>query len=539
MKSTDSFGSGLPSEFLEGLPALEQPGSFLTEELQRDPASIVGATHDLARAVKLAKLIQEREKSSGFAKWFDPNGPYPIEACPKHKAFFEAGADYPERMFLAANRTGKSIAGVYELTCHLTGHYPFWWAGRRFEHPVDCWAVGPDARTVRDTLQKELLGPIGEWGTGMVPASLLGKFSGLQGTSGAIDTIRIKHITGGWSSLGFKNYKQDIQAFMGTSRHVVLCDEECPIEIWNECNIRTATTQGIMLATFTPLEGLTRMVVNFCKNADFLAGAKPIVAVAIEKDDPLDPNSSEETVGYGKKKAVIQAGWDDVLWLDEETKARLLADTPEHLREARSKGIPSMGAGNVYSTPIEQIICNPFTIPDNWPRMYGLDVGWNITAAVWGALDPNSDILYIYDEHYQGKEEAHHHAYAIKQRGDWIPGAIDPASQGLTQTDGKQLYSLYKKNGLILHLADNSREAGIQAIRQRLSTGRLRIFSTLTNLQREYMLYRRNVNGKVLDEDDHALDALRYIVNNLKRMLAKSQIKALGTAQFKRTSYDV
>ena len=415
--------------------------------------------------------------------------------------------------------------------------YPSWWTGRRFDKPVKAWAIGKDARATRDTLQKELLGGIGEWGTGMVPASALGKFYALQGTPQAIDVVRIKHISGGWSELGFKNCQQDIGSFMGTARDVILGDEEIPIDIYNECNIRTATTNGLIMLTFTPLDGLTPLVVNFCKRADYLVGAKPIVAIDQEVEG-LD-DTGEQTVGFTTSKAVIQAGWDDVPWLDEATKFRLLDDTPLHLREARSKGMPAMGAGNVYSVPIEQVLVEPFAIPESWPRMYGLDVGWNCTAAVWGALDPATDTIYIYDEHYRGKEEPPIHAYAIHSRGDWVHGVIDPAARGRSQVDGQRLIQNYKELGLILYPAKNEVESGILNVQQRLQVGRLRIFKTCINLQKEYMLYRRDRNGKVVKTDDHALDGLRYVVNNMERMISRKEVTDLTGVKYRETRYNI
>jgi hypothetical protein len=319
---------------------------------------------------------------------------------------------------------------------------------------------------------------------------------------------------------------------MGVNRHWVLLDEEAPMEVYNECNIRTAAVKGIMLSTFTPLQGLTRLVINFCKNATFLVGARPILALTKDQEE------GEEVVGSNRNKAVIQAGWDDAPWLDADTKQRLLEDTPEYLRDARSKGIPSMGSGNVFSTPIEQVICDPFVIPDNWPRMYALDVGWNRTAAVWAALDPNSDTLYFYDEHYKGQEEPFSHAYSIKSRGEQMRGVIDPAARGRSQIDGSQLLRLYQKLGLHLSIAKNERESGIAALSQRLSTGKLKVFRTLTNFQKEYMLYRRDQRGRVIDEDDHLMDCARYVVNNMNRM--SSFINNRGPAlNVKPRGYDV
>lgn len=488
-----------------------------------------------ANPAKLRRILAHLQKveagavQSGTAKWFADDSDYPITSLPKHRAFFDAGAEFNERLALSGNRTGKSIMGCYETVCHLTGEYPDWWAGRRFEHAIDAWAVGPDARTVRDTIQTELLGPQGEWGTGMLPAHCLGKSASLQGTPGAIDVIMIKHRTGAWSRLGFKNYQQDLKSFMGTARHLVWLDEECPIEVYNECNIRTATTNGIMIATFTPLQGLTPMVVNFARKATFLLGAKPILSI----DD-----GTEHLVGQSQSKAILQIGWDDAPWLTEATKERLLEDTPEHMKEARRSGAPAMGSGNVYTTPVEKVMCDPFTIPESWPRLYAMDVGWNRTAVIWGALDPNTDTLYFYDEHYIGKELPAKHAFDVRSRGEWIPGCIDPAARGRSQGDGQQLMRQYIDLGLELRAAKNDVEAGISLVNQRLASGKLKVFSTCQNWLKEYLIYRRDKNGKVVKEDDHAQDAGRYVVLNLQLAASKADQTFTGV-KYSATRYDV
>lgn len=530
----------LPKEFLDSLNTMRegQDLSFLQELQGPETITVNADAKSLHKVLKLVQAINEATVKSGMEKWFDPNGPYPISSLPKHEAFFAAGAIYPERLFLAANRSGKTICGLYEDAAHVTGNYPDWWTGHRFDHPVDIWIVGPDAVTVRDTLQKDLIGPAGEEGTGILPASVLGKATGKQGVVGAIDKLRVKHVSGGWSTISFKNYKQDIQAFMGAAIHVVHLDEEAPIEIWNECNIRTATTQGIMYATFTPLNGYSRMVVNFCKAADYLMGAKPLVTPDVE--DMEDGEESVELVGQYKKKAVIQCGWDDAPWLTKEIKERLLADTPEHLKDSRSKGIPSMEGGSVFTTPLERVLVEPFTIPDTWPRMYGLDVGWNVTAAVWAALDPNTGIIYLYDEHYQGEQFPQHHAHAIKMRGDWIRGVIDPASDGRSQRDGTQLMRAYKELGLRLLPADNSLEAGLHKMNELLSTGRLRVFTTLRNFQKEYLLYKRKLNGSIDPHcDDHAIDCARYIINNTSRMSSRVEHTKNSGIKYVPTNYNI
>lgn len=211
-------------------------------------------------------------------------------------------------------------------------------------------------------------------------------------------------------------------------------------------------------------------------------------------------------------KYLVMAGWDDVPHLDERTKRELLASTMPHLRDARSKGIPSLGSGAIYPIPESDIVVDDIRIPPHWPRAYGFDVGWNRTAGVWGAWNRETDVVYLYSEHYRGQAEPSVHAHAIRARGEWIPGVIDPASRGRSQRDGEQLLADYISLGLNLETADNTRESGLYQVWERLSTGRLKVCRSLQNWMAEYRIYRRDERGRVVKENDHLMDATRYLI---------------------------
>lgn len=207
---------------------------------------------------------------------------------------------------------------------------------------------------------------------------------------------------------------------------------------------------------------------------------------------------------------VVQAGWDDVPHLSEQDKSDMLKSLPPHQRDARSKGVPSLGAGAIYPIPEEEVTCEPFQIPRYFAKAYGMDVGWKKTAAIWGAWDRDSDIIYCYSEHYRGYAEPSVHASAVKARGVWVPGNIDYA--GANQSDGQRIMELYENEDLNLYRAEKAVEAGLLEVYERFSTGRLKLFSPLKNTLGEYRIYRRNDKGKVVKENDHLMDALRYLV---------------------------
>lgn len=229
---------------------------------------------------------------------------------------------------------------------------------------------------------------------------------------------------------------------------------------------------------------------------------------------------NDHVTEISEARALITAGWDDVPHLTKEKKKQLLASTPKHMRDARSKGIPSLGAGAIYPIPEDEITCEPFAIPPHFKRCYALDVGWNKTAAIWVAQDPSDGVYYAYSEYKKGEELPAIHAMAVQARGKWIRGCIDPASRGRQQADGKQVKAMYDGAGLKLSLAKNDVEAGIYKVGTMLMTGQLKIFKTLPNFFSEYRLYRRerkvNEYGVeryiIVKSHDHLMDALRYAI---------------------------
>lgn len=242
-------------------------------------------------------------------------------------------------------------------------------------------------------------------------------------------------------------------------------------------------------------------------------------------------------------KFVVNAGWDHVPHLTEEQKAEQLALIQPFQREARSKGIPTLGAGAIYPVPEEAILCDPFLIPDYFEQCYALDVGWNRTAALWAAHDPNTDIVYLYSEHYRGEGEPPIHAAAIRARGTWIPGVIDPAARNRAQKDGERLIKTYHELGLeTLTASANDLESGIYECWIRLSTGRMKVFRTLTNWLSEFRFYQRDDKGRIKDgQADHLMDTMRYIVlSGLKVAIIRpsSMWRAQASGSQHRYDYD-
>jgi phage terminase large subunit-like protein len=222
-----------------------------------------------AESAELVQLLEEdarRKALNRFANTFPDTGPHRRELYQKHIEFFALGATYNERALFGGNRSGKTVAGCYEDTAHLTGLYPKWWRGKRFDEPVDMWVAGDTSKTVRDILQATLLGKPGDasaQGTGMIPGALILRTTPKHGLADAIETAFVRHASGGTSTVQFKSYDQGRDAFQGTSQHVIHPDEACTQEIYAECLMRLLTTGGIIYWTATLVEGITPLMLDF------------------------------------------------------------------------------------------------------------------------------------------------------------------------------------------------------------------------------------------------------------------------------------
>ncbi|WP_228266779.1 terminase large subunit domain-containing protein [Acinetobacter ursingii] len=410
---------------------------------------------------------------------------------------------------MAGNRVGKTVTGCTEDVYHLTGLYPHWWEGKRFNEEIRAWVAGKSNETTRDIIQLELLGNViyekGKKtfdGTGLIPKHLIGKITWRQGVQDLADTALIKHKCGKWSKLGLKSYQQGRGSFEGTAQHLIHLDEEPPQDVYTECLTRTATTEGIVIITFTPLEGLTAMILDFMKKAE-----KGITAM-------------------------ITAGWDDAPHLSEKTKQELLAEFPEHEHDARSKGIPIAGTGSIYPVDDKDITVQPFDIPKHWVRLTGMDFGWDHpTAAVNLAWDRDTDIIYVVNEYGSSRRTPIEHAPHIRALCPFAPIAWPHDGVNTEKGGGKPIKDQYvtEKLNMLAEKAtlpdgSNSVEASLTFILQKMKKGEFKIFSTCVQVLEEKRLYHRK-DGKIVKIRDDYLDAMRYAVMMLRHAIVQPSKK--------------
>lgn len=454
--------------------------------------------HRLSPAQRRASLIEIRAilKSSALEDLFPDEGPYRRELYPKHLEFFEAGATERVRLLMAANRVGKTIAAGYELTSHLLGKYPEWWRGKRFTKPISAWACGDTGKTVRDIVQSKLCGPPGAIGTGLIPREDILKVNPKAGVPGAFDSVVVRSAYGE-SLLYFKSYDQKRESFQGTEQDFIDLDEEPPLDVQNECLLRVMPTGsfegGLMVLPFTPLRGLTPLILHL-----------------------RDVDTWE-----------IGITWDDVPHLTEQDKADILRETPQHLRDARSKGVPLLGAGAIFTIPEESITVAPFAIPAHWHHIGGVDFGIDHPFAACDLVhDRDSDVMYVTKEYRVKGAAAPIHASALKAWGEWLPYAWPADGLQTEKGSGEQLAVIYRREGLKLLPEyaqfpesgdENERassrvsvEAGLLEMATRMETGRWKVFATCPKWFEEYRQYHRDEKGKIVKLMDDLICSSRY-----------------------------
>lgn len=475
---------------------------------------------DALKQSQAALLAASLELSNGkFQAYFPTDGPLRRELYVKHLQFMDGGKKHRERLFLAANRIGKTETVAYELTCHMTGRYPWWWTGRRFDRPVRTWMSGDTMLTTRDILQVSMMGPIDgvdtkEW-SGMLPAYLVEHDTRKSGgVAKCLDQVWVKHKNGGRSSLEFKSHDQGRRAFQGTEIDIICLDEEPPDDVYTECLLRTMTTEGLILCSMTPLQGLTPFIKQFLETAVMPDSD----GVLMPANNVFWPEGSappdQKTEGQrASSRLLVGATWDNAPHLSESAKAELWNSIPEFLRDARTKGIPQLGSGAIYPFSESSIRVTDFPLPKHWVRAFGLDTALSgTTAAAWGILDRETQNLYVYSVYKRSQAETAVHAEAMKARGLWIPGVGDAAD--VMDSDRTQFIALYRRYGFNLELPDKAVETGIQDVYDRMSAGKFKVFASCVAFFEEFRLYQRDEKGKVKKVNDHILDATRYLVRS-------------------------
>lgn len=434
-------------------------------------------------------MLKALQEELNTRRSFDKLAEY--QAYAKQNEFHAAGSSFRERLLMAGNQLGKTWSAGFETAMHLTGRYPDDWKGRTFDKPVAGWAAGVTSEVTRDSVQRVLCGRINLIGSGAIPKDAIKDKSLKRGVADALDTLVILHggggdVQAGESLLGFKSYDQGREKFQSETLDFVWLDEEPDEDIYMESLTRTNATDGIVYMTFTPLKGMTSTVKRFVL------------------DKPPGTHVTNMTI-------------HDAEHYTPEQRAAIIASYPAHEREARTKGVPTLGSGRIWPVDEETIKVTAFPIPDHWAQLGGMDFGWDHpSAAVRFVWDKDSDTVYVTDCHRQREQTPQMFTLSLKDWPKWL--AFSWPHDGLQHDkgSGEQLAQQYRDAGLTMMseratFPDGSFgvEAGLQEILARMQIGKFKVFSHLADWFEEFRLYHRK-DGKVVKKADDLMAATRY-----------------------------
>ena len=436
-------------------------------------------------------------------------------AYPKQLEFHAAGAAYRNRLLIAGNQVGKTIGCGSEMAFHLTGEYPSWWTGKRFDRPIVGWASGLTADATRDNPQRVLLGKPKQLGTGMIPKRLLSSIYGkARGTADLYDYYMVRHVSGGLSMLRFRYYAQDREAWQGPPVDVVWFDEEPPEDIYSEGLARTIGVRGITMMSFTPLKGYTKVVKMYLQ-------------------DP-DPEHSG--------RCLIRMTLYDAEHLTEEQVEAEIARWPKHEQRARIMGEPALGEGMIYPYDEDDIAIAPFDIPAHWPVLAGIDFGGasqnsHPTAAVKLAWDRDNDIVYVTRIYRRVGFKPYENWSYLRHWGQNLKWAWPRDGMNEEKGTGSRIIEMYRSDGMkalpvyaqykadgrktrggagnIAQMSVVSVERGLLDIGSRIEAGKFRVFANCDLWFEEMRTYHRE-DHKVVKIDDDLMDATRYGIMMLR-----------------------
>lgn len=168
----------------------------------------------------------------------------------------------------------------------------------------------------------------------------------------------------------------------------------------------------------------------------------------------------------------------------------------------------------IYRDFDDSMLIDNFNIPDDWPRVIGVDFGGANTATIHLAENPGNGQWVAYKETLSGGKSTSEH---VNQQKRLLGNAEEYEFVGGAHSEGQQrmdweVAGLYVEEPVIADV-----EGGIDRVTQLIKEDRLRVFRSLRGLRDEIGSYQRKTDelGNPTDEIKdkrkfHRLDALRY-----------------------------
>lgn len=493
------------------------------------------------------QLMQALEEKAEYIKfnrleYFDP---YEFQ-----QKFLNSHAS--EIALRAANQIGKTLSGTAWDAMDLTGRYPDWYEGVRYDRPVNIVVGCVNNDKTRDVLQKELFGDPIEWeeelGTGFIPLDCIGKIQKKRGVPDAFYNVRVKWHDAdgnhdGWSKITFLAYEMGKSTWMAHKADVTHLDEECPMDILEQAARSGIATGGRIRMTFTPENGVTNVVKLVANDYELhTAEWKDVCGTDFEY-------TAKDGEVYKFKAVRTLRG--NLGHLTEDKIRSAAKKIPVHSLKMRMRGIPVMGDGLVFRFPEEQIKVQAMEFPEHFKFLDAIDFGGHSstahpTAFGRGAYDPANDKIIIYDGFKITGKEIPEIAAVInmKPNTDIVP-TVWP-HDGMKGRDGNTTKDQYEAAGVNMHYNEdfpekshathpprehqkegqggNKVSPSIDDVSLRLNDGRLVIVDSVYEFWEEYRNYHMK-DGVIVDLDDDFISVVRYIVMMIRHAVTLERVE--------------
>lgn len=287
------------------------------------------------------------------------------------------------------------------------------------------------------------------------------------------------------------------------------------------------------------------VVEDFLYKSSKLYGSKSI-DLAVYKNVMSDQREKEFT-------SFLSASFDNYK-LPRGTIERISAGKSERWKRKYLWCYLDAREGLVYSELHNHYI-EPFEISNHWLRIGGFDPGISDpTATLIAAIDPSTNVIYVYDEYYVTNQTITYHgdqlSPKIKPYKWYSPLKADPA---VNKRNPETLvsYKQYFKQvtGITLKTTNNDILYGIEKVKDYIYNGKIKIFNNLTNFKKEAALYAfngnrdktKNIGNKPIDKYNHLMDCLRYMIvelpnnpNEFRGVITQSDVVNKNVSAFKR-----
>lgn len=336
-------------------------------------------------------------------------------------------------------------------------------------------------------------------------------------------------LTNGHEIIGFAS--DDEEKIRSLDITAFLIEEASGISpsIYQECLRRLRNTAGVIngvphfegIIISNPAQGYIRDLIF---QSSKLYGSKSIEkTVSMYKDRIKKPNPDLETF--------LSSSRDNPYLPEGFVQSVENSLTPEQAR-LYIDCIIEYAEGAVYPN-ILTMVEDDIEIPKDWEVYLAHDPGINDPAAIlMGAIDPDTGVVHFFREYYERDKVSSQVAEAFyKMTADIAPGMlhtplIDPAankrSQIIPRTYKQQMQL---EHGIVFKTANNALEDGIQKTKNMMYNGKVRFFRSLKYTLWEGCEYRyptmeersknKNLGEKPLDKNNHLMDCLRYICQEI------------------------